>query len=138
MPLSKGPIKIGVETLETGEIAVGKPQSVTPEGKYSTTCADVKQTKLFQNYPNPLNPETWIPYQLAEAADVVISIYNVNGHITRVLNLGMRKAGAYLNKSRAACWDGKDESGQGVSSGIYFYRIEAGDFSATRKMAITR
>lgn len=92
-----------------------------------------------QNYPNPFNPETWIPYQLATDTNVIFTIYNANGRVIRTLNLGHQKAGAHISKDRAAYWDGKDEAGEPVASGIYFYTIQAGElFTATRKMVVLR
>ena len=97
-----------------------------------------RQSLLLQNYPNPFNPETWIPYQIREPAEVVIRIYNLRGQLVRTLDLGHTKAGFYLGRSRAAYWDGLNYSGEKVASGAYFYQIEAGDFSATRKMLIVK
>ena len=97
-----------------------------------------KQTTLLLNYPNPFNPETWIPYQLAEAADVTVTIYSMNGTLIRTLALGHRHAGLYQRKNRAAYWDGRNESGERVASGLYFYTLTADDFTATRKMLIRK
>ena len=97
-----------------------------------------KKFALWRNYPNPFNPETWIPYQLAKSADVTISIYNVRGRLIRKLHLGKQLAGAYLSKERAAHWDGRNERGELVSSGVYFYSIQAGNFKATRKFVILK
>ncbi len=91
---------------------------------------------LGQNYPNPFNPETWIPYEVAEASEVVIKIYDLKGQLVRKLNLGLQQPGMYLSKQEAAYWDGKDELGQPVASGMYFYTIKAGKFKATRKMLV--
>ena len=91
---------------------------------------------LLANYPNPFNPETWIPYQLSEPADVSLTIYSVNGRVVRVLALGHQAAGRYQNRSRAAYWDGRNAVGEPVASGVYFYTLTAGDFTATRKMLI--
>ena len=95
-------------------------------------------TALLPNYPNPFNPETWIPYQLAEAADVMLTIYDIHGRVVRDLDLGHRRAGVYRTRGRAAYWDGKNEFGEPVASGLYFYTLTAGDFSATRKMLIRK
>ena len=95
-------------------------------------------TALLTNYPNPFNPETWIPYQLRDAADVQISIYDPRGVLVRQLSLGHRVAGQYVSRSRAAFWDGRNEVGEPVASGLYFYTLTAGDFSATRKMLIVK
>ena len=97
-----------------------------------------EKTLLLANYPNPFNPETWIPYQLAEAADVTLTIYDVKGQVVRTLVLGHQPAGIYHSRSRAAYWDGKNALGEPVASGVYFYTITAGDFTATRKMLIRK
>jgi len=93
---------------------------------------------LLQNYPNPFNPETWLPYQLAYNASVLIHIYDVNGQLVRQLDLGKQKAGYYVDKGKSAYWDGKDQLGQSVSSGLYFYSLKAGDFAAVRRMVILK
>jgi flagellar hook assembly protein FlgD len=92
----------------------------------------------LQNYPNPFNPETWIPYQIREPAEVVMRIYNNQGILVRTLDLGQRTAGFHLGRARAAYWDGLNSAAEKVASGIYFYQIQAGDFHATRKMAIVK
>ena len=97
-----------------------------------------KETALLPNYPNPFNPETWIPYQLAEPADVSISIYAADGKLIRILVLGYQPVGIYESRSRAAYWDGRNAQGEFVASGVYFYTLKAGDFSATRKMLIRK
>ena len=97
-----------------------------------------EETALFHNYPNPFNPETWIPYQLTEPAEVTIHIYAANGALVRTLTLGYQPAGIYQYRSRAAYWDGKNAVGETVASGIYFYTFTAGDFTATRKMLIMK
>ena len=97
-----------------------------------------KETVLHANYPNPFNPETWIPYQLAKPADVSISIYAADGALVRTLDLGHQAVGVYQHRSRAAHWDGKNDIGESVASGVYLYTLTAGDFSATRKMLILK
>ena len=97
-----------------------------------------KRTHLLPNYPNPFNPETWIPYQLAKPADVTFNIYAADGRLIRILTLGHQSAGTYHSKSRAAYWDGKNEFGEHVASGVYFYTLKAGEFAATRKMLIRK
>ncbi|MFQ6043753.1 MAG: FlgD immunoglobulin-like domain containing protein, partial [Candidatus Poribacteria bacterium] len=109
---------------------------------------------LLPNYPNPFNPETWIPYRLAADSTVVIHIYNDKGQRIHTIPLGLQKAGIYMAKDKAARWDGRDSFGEKVASGVYFYtlqarpisiginhaipKIGAGDFSATRKMVIVK
>ena len=97
-----------------------------------------KETVLLANYPNPFNPETWIPYQLSKPAEVTVTIYAANGAVVRRLDLGHRRAGSYDSRSRAAYWDGRNAAGEPVASGVYFYTLRAGDFSATRKMVIRK
>ena len=96
------------------------------------------QARLLQNYPNPFNPETWIPFQLSRASAVEIDIYNLKGYLIRRLNLGHHAAGWYLSRERAAYWDGRNRAGEKISSGIYFYRLHAGDFSAQRKLVVAK
>ena len=96
------------------------------------------ETSLLPNYPNPFNPETWIPYQLAKPVDVSVSIYAADGKLVRTLILGHKQAGIYQSKSRAAYWDGRNQQGEPVASGIYFYTLTAGDFTATKKMLIRK
>ena len=96
------------------------------------------ETELLANYPNPFNPETWIPYRLAEDAFVTLTIYDLSGQVVRTLNIGHRIASAYENRSKAVYWDGRNDVGESVVSGIYFYTLTAGDYSATRKMLILK
>ena len=81
---------------------------------------------LLPNYPNPFNPETWIPYRLANAADVILTIYDTKGTMVRRLDLGYQPAGSYTARNRAAYWDGRNENGESVASGIYFYQFRGG------------
>ena len=113
-------------------------RSVEPQSKYFTTLGDIKRTSLMQNFPNPFNPETWIPYYLAEAATVTVRIYNVKGELIRSIDVGRQAAGAYTNRQRAVYWDGKDDTGQSVASGVYFYQLLADDFSETRRMVVMK
>ena len=96
------------------------------------------ETVLLANYPNPFNPETWIPYALSEATEVTVTIYAANGAVVSTLDLGHQRAGSYASRSRAAYWDGRNAAGESVASGVYFYTLQAGDFSATRKMLIMK
>ena len=97
-----------------------------------------KESALLPNYPNPFNPETWIPYHLAESVDVTLTIYSVDGKVVRRLDLGHQPAGFYQSKNRAAYWDGRNSVGERVASGLYFYTLTAGDFAATQKMLILK
>jgi hypothetical protein len=95
-------------------------------------------TILLQNMPNPFNPDTWIPFKLSKAEHVVIRIHDMTGRLVRTLQLGEKAPGAYINKEKAAHWNGKNEAGEQVASGIYFYTIQAGAYTATRKMVIAK
>ena len=122
--------------------------------RYTVTAEDVKQsliqlpelvayeipaeTELLHNYPNPFNPETWIPYRLAEDSFVTLTIYDLNGQSVRTLDVGHQIASVYENRSRAIYWDGRNGLGEQVASGVYFYHLSAGEFSATRKMVILK
>ena len=97
-----------------------------------------EETALLRNYPNPFNPETWIPYQLANSADVTLMIYDMNGQLVRRLAVGHQAAGMYQSRSRAAYWDGRNQLGDTVASGLYFYALTAGEFTATRRMLILK
>ncbi len=97
-----------------------------------------KETALLANYPNPFNPETWIPYHLSEPTEVTLRIYATNGEIVRTLALGHKFAGLYQSRSRAAYWDGRNDVGESVASGVYFYTLTAGDFITTRKLLIRK
>ena len=97
-----------------------------------------EKTALLANYPNPFNPETWIPYHLAVPTKVTLHIYAVNGALVRTLDLGHQPAGVYQQRTRAAYWDGRNQLGEPVASGMYFYTLTAGDFTATRKMLIRK
>jgi flagellar hook assembly protein FlgD len=93
---------------------------------------------LLQNYPNPFNPETWIPYQLADDAHVSLSIYDQRGHIVRTLDIGRQKSGVYRDKAKAAYWDGRNQNGELVTSGTYYYQLRADDYTAFRRMVIVK
>lgn len=97
-----------------------------------------KVSWLGQSFPNPSNPEAWIPFQLSEGSYVTIRIFDLNGKLVRTLNLGYRDAGIYVTRSKAAYWDGRNRRGEKVSSGIYFYQMEAGSFKAVGRMVVAR
>ncbi|MCY3742676.1 MAG: T9SS type A sorting domain-containing protein [Candidatus Poribacteria bacterium] len=98
----------------------------------------IARNALLPNFPNPFNPETWIPYQLANASEVSISIYAIDGQLVRRLNLGYQQAGVYHARGSAAYYDGKNDIGEAVVSGVYFYTLSVKGFSATRKMLILK
>ena len=96
------------------------------------------ETALLPNFPNPFNPETWIPYRLARKAEVAITIYDTEGTLVRRLALGNQEAGYYAERGKAAYWDGRNEDGETVASGIYIYQFRAGDYAASRRMVIVK
>ena len=97
-----------------------------------------RQTQLLSNYPNPFNPETWIPFQLAQPTSVILKLYDFEGKVIRTINLGYKKIGFYTATDRAIYWDGKNQLGEPVSSGVYFYRLTTSDYDAMKKMVILR
>ena len=109
-----------------------------PLAPASTNITKTLQTELLLNYPNPFNPETWIPFRLAEDADVKLTIYDVEGRMVRTLDIGHSKAGVYESRNKAIYWDGRNDLGESVASGVYFYRLTAGGYSATKRMVILK
>ena len=97
-----------------------------------------EQTQLLPNYPNPFNPETWIPFELSQDSEVSVTIYDVSGTPVRNISVGYLEAGRYVSQSKAIYWDGKTDTGERVASGIYLYQIQAGDYTETRKMVILK
>jgi hypothetical protein len=139
--------KLTLEDIETGRQYDLKQEKNIPivkgeKGhKYILRAKGIaipKATRLLANYPNPFNPETWIPYELSEGSEVVIKIYTTTGQLVRTLSLGRREAGYYTAQERSAHWDGRNETGELVTSGIYFYSIKAGSHTSTRKMVILK
>ena len=128
---------VGTVVVDNLVIRHNNPVQAAP-GLTVTPVAAPTETILLSNYPNPFNPETWIPYQLAEPAAVTLAIYDVKGALIRQLDLGYQDAGFYRGRGRAAHWDGRNAFGERVASGVYFYTIIAGDFTATRKMLIMK
>jgi len=129
----------------TGELTDGTPfegsdtiRVISPGGKGKGAPAIPLGYGLGPNYPNPFNPNTWFPYQLAKDVAVTIRIYNTKGQLIRTLHLGDQEAGIYMTKNRAAYWNGRDATGESVSSGVYLYQLQAGDFSAMRRMVIIK
>ena len=130
-------LKANAALLSQNHVDVNRDGIAAPE-QLLATIAIPTETRIFANYPNPFNPETWIPYQLSDPAEVTLHISSVDGTLVRTLALGHRAAGTYHSKSHAAYWDGRNEHGERVASGVYFYTLSAGDFTATRKMFIRK
>ena len=124
--------------IDLGFRAADVPFSVDPSSHLLSMLGFIKQTTILQNYPNPFNPETWFPYDLAEAAEVTLKIYDVRGGLVRQLNIGLQEPGSYRSQEKAAYWDGRDQYGTKVASGIYFYTFSAGSFERTRRMVILK
>ena len=110
----------------------------TPVLSPSSTALPPPESALLPNYPNPFNPETWIPYQLKKSVEVSLTIFDMNGQAIRTLAVGHQPAGMYRSRSRAAYWDGRNEMGETVANGVYFCTLSAGDFSATRKLVVAK
>ena len=104
----------------------------------SVADRNVKETKLLPNYPNPFNPDTWIPYQLSEASTVAVKIYDVTGSVVRIIQVGHKPGGYYLTRERAVYWDGRNQNGEPVSSGVYFYTLNTDTYTQTRRMVILK
>ena len=157
--------RLTVVDIETGRAAqIGDVLEISAQSpnpfigvkplRYTVTTEDVKQsliqlpelvayeipaeTELLHNYPNPFNPETWIPYRLAEDAFVTLTIYDQTGQVVRTIDVGHQIASVYESRSKAIYWDGRNGLGEQVASGVYFYHLSAGDYSATRKMLILK
>jgi len=96
------------------------------------------RTALLPNYPNPFNPETWIPFSLSQASETTLRIYDIDGQVIRTLELGAREAGSYASRERAAYWDGRNDLGEKVASGVYFYELSADAYREIRKMVILK
>ena len=111
---------------------------ITPVFNPPDIPAAPMQTRLFQSYPNPFNPDVWIPYELGEDASVSVEIYNVSGQLVRTLQVGIKKRGQYITKDKAVYWDGRTQLGERATSGVYFYVLKAGDYVSMRKMAILK
>ena len=125
--------------LGAANIALGTLlDSVAAAPMINTTAAHPDTTALLPNYPNPFNPETWIPYELAETGEVLLTIYAATGEVVRTLSLGHQSVGRYVSRSHAAYWDGRNEFGEPVASGVYFYQLQTNEISSLRKMVILK
>ena len=135
---------------EAGQMALTDPAYLRGIAVLEQLLASLtpKETVLLPNYPNPFNPETWIPYHLSHAADVTLTVYDTKGAMVRQLDLGYQPAGYYTDRAKAAYWDGCNERGESVASGVYFYQLRAGhsglsvpyrrDYTALRRMVILK
>jgi hypothetical protein len=123
---------------DTMEIKVTVVPTPKPVVETANIPVIIDKTALLRNFPNPFNAETWIPYKLSTDSDVKISIYGQRGQLVCTIDLGHQKMGSYVNKGKAAYWNGKDDAGENVASGVYFYTLQAGRFSETRKMVIMK
>ena len=111
---------------------------ITPVFTPSDTFAAPMETRLLQSYPNPFNPDVWIPYELGEDSSVSVEIYNISGQLVRILPIGIKQRGQYITKDKAVYWDGRTQVGERAASGVYFYVLKAGDYVSMRKMAILK
>ena len=114
------------------------PNGITPIFNPPDIPAAPMQTRIFQSYPNPFNPDVWIPYELGEEASVSVEIYNISGQLVRTLPVGMKQRGQYISRDKAVYWDGRNQLGERATSGVYFYVLKAGDYASMRKMAILK
>ena len=132
----------GIVYLANAKLADSKTQWIPINIKSTNLCLHKLfipvQATLLPNYPNPINPDTWIPYQLARTEKVQIAIFSLQGKLIRILDLGEKPAGFYLSRDKAAYWDGRSSSGEKVSSGVYFLHLACGSFTATRKMIVIK
>ncbi|MCH8296385.1 T9SS type A sorting domain-containing protein, partial [Candidatus Poribacteria bacterium] len=126
--------------FKTGVFKITPPSPPGPIGSGVAAAASpvLAESDVYENYPNPFNPETWIPYQISDRVSVSIEIYDVGGSLIRTLDLGEQETGRYMEKSRAAHWDGRNQKGEIVPGGIYFYTFQAGDYQETRKMIVVK
>ena len=124
-----------VDMRERRSVRLGRG---TREYRVALSWVAPERTRLLPNYPNPFNPETWIPFELTAAADVAVRIYGGDGAVVRSFDLGHRAAGYYTGRGEAAYWDGRNSSGEAVASGVYVYELRAGDYHAIRRMLVLK
>jgi hypothetical protein len=135
LPDEEAAIVAFMKTLTDGYVPMAAPPA-HPVVRVHYMDRETPKFQLFQNSPNPFNPETWIPFALGKPEDVSISIYDVQGRLVRTMSLGTRPAGVYTGKDKAVHWDGTNANGERVSSGIYYYVMQAGPFRKAKKMVI--
>ena len=131
-----GGASIHATTIGEGHIVIGNVLISQLDSLFGAMIPE--EMALLANYPNPFNPETWIPYQLAKPADVTLTISAADGKVVKTFEIGHQPAGLYQDRSRAVHWDGRNEIGERVASGLYFYTLFAGEFTATRRMLILK
>ena len=134
---AKGP-NGGRALYRTEEFLNIPSHDVTPRNKALTAWGDVKRSQLLPNYPNPFNPETWIPFDLAAAGPVVVTVYDAAGSVVRRLDLGDVTAGTHRTRERSAYWNGRDDRGESVASGVYTYRVEGPGLSDSGRMLLIK
>ena len=139
----KGDLDLALRSIGIRKLVIAdqESQQIPVELERMTTNLEttaVPRYSLGQNYPNPFNPETWIPYQLASSEQVSIQIYDAAGHLVRRIDVGLKSVGDYRSRGRAVYWDGRNEFGEQAASGVYYYTIDAGDFSSTSKMLLLK
>ncbi|MBD3184804.1 T9SS type A sorting domain-containing protein [Candidatus Poribacteria bacterium] len=150
-PFTQGDLEFGTDSDGGTEVWLGRPyfrifmedppDLIPAHGSKAAPAAQTKTTLEFaalDSYPNPANPEVWIPYQLPQAGEVSIDIHSVNGQLIKTIKLGSQEPGVYVTKDKAARWDGTNETGERVASGVYFYTLKAGEFAATKKITIAK
>ena len=126
-PIANGQFRVNQQELATAYRLVEIEYNPVPD-----------LTRLLQNYPNHFNPETWIPYELSQDSEVKVWIYDVGGQLVRWMEVGFQEAGIYSSREKAIYWDGKSQDGERVASGVYFYSLELGEESQTRRMVILK
>ena len=137
-PLTSAKVRLWLKQAQSLSLSNAKFQKGIRFLNQLLTVLIPKETVLLPNYPNPFNPETWIPYHLSNDADVQISIHDSKGVLLRWLDLGHQAAGYYTERTKAAYWDGRNEFGEQVASGLYFYQLRAGEYTALRRMVIVK
>jgi dipeptidyl aminopeptidase/acylaminoacyl peptidase len=131
-----GLLCLTASTMDDGAIEGCDAISIVPGRRRAAPAS--RAFAVGSNFPNPFNPETWVPFTLAEAADVTVRIYDAGGSVVRTLALGQRTAGEYVSRSTAAYWDGRTDDGEAAPSGLYLVQLTAGSQSAVRRMVIAR
>ena len=138
---------VGVGTAEVSVVATdvhglsvtqNVPVTVEPAMLSASSVAPLSEIELLPNYPSPFNPDTWIPFRLSEDTNVTVTIFDVGGDAVRTFELGHMSAGSYESKGKAVYWDGRNDFGELVSTGVYFYRLSTPHSSAIRKTSIRK